>query len=155
MAYNIVDLIGKLISIEERIANLYKQIKNNKTLPLTLQILARALYKEEERHINYYHQLRDELKGIKLSDFEVDIYDKVSFLVDSFKNTIIIPELTRPIDLINFALDFESKYMAVLIDIRGRTIKNEKDLNTDQYKYISCFIKEKKGHIKNIEQLKY
>jgi hypothetical protein len=155
MAYNIVDLIYKLIRIEEKVAGLYKGVRDNRNVPVTLQILARALYKEEERHIKYFQHLQEELKGVYLSDFDVGVYDKVSSLVDSFRNTIIYPEVVKTADLINFSLDFESKYLAVLIDIRGRMVKSEKDLDTEKYKYISSFIKEKKGHINNIEHLKY
>lgn len=155
MSYSIIDLISKLIRIEEKVASLYRGVRDDRKSSVTLQILARALYREEERHIKYYQQLREELNKVFLSDFEVGVYDKVSFLVDSFRNTILFPEVVKTADLINFALDFENKYLAVLIDIRGRMVKSEKDLNTDQYKYISLFIKEKKGHIKNIEHLKF
>jgi hypothetical protein len=153
MSYNIVDLIDKLIQIEDKIAGLYNEIKSNKSLPVTLQILAKALYREEGRHVRYYKELKLVLNNLTLSEFDISIYDKVSFLIDSFKNTIYSPEFFKPTDLINFALDIENKYLAVLIDIRGRMVKSEKDLNTDEYRYISSFIKEKKGHIRSIEHL--
>ncbi|WP_026895947.1 hypothetical protein [Clostridiisalibacter paucivorans] len=151
MAYTIIDIIDKLISIEKKSKQLYitaiKKIEDNSRI----KIIFRILLKEEDRHIEYYNNLKKSLEDKAIEPINFYSYDKISHLANKFKNDMYLPNFKDIKDLIIYALDFEKANLALLMDIKGRLVLSKTDTDSIQYKIISQIVEEEKKHVKNLE----
>ncbi|WP_333861382.1 ferritin family protein [Clostridium sp.] len=147
MSYKIFDLIQSLIDIENISLKLYSKIERNfKNESPKISILAKTIAKQEQKHIEYYENLSQSLKG-KLDDsIDFYFYDKISGLLFEFKKNIKIPKVNTPRSLVEFAIEFERNNVALLLNIQGRLLQNINDINNRIYKVISIIIKEEKEH---------
>lgn len=152
MAYTVIDIMKKLSYIEEKAYLIYRELVYQSDNIPKLKILASVLAKEEKRHIEYYKTLIEKLENKPVHEIDIDIYDKVSFLLDSFKSKITNPQTLKVGDLVEYSLDFERKNLAVLLDIQGRLVRSEADTETITYKTLIDIIKQEKTHIINLEK---
>lgn len=150
MSYNILDVLDKLIFIQKEIRETYKEIKT-KTKDNKINILSSVLIKEEERHIEYYKKLKEKFTNELDENIDFDIYDKISFLINQFKERLYYKSPNNVRELLEFALECEEQNKALLIDIQGRLVKNKEDSQTIAYKVLSIIIKEEEKHVKNIK----
>lgn len=155
MGYTIYDLIEKLIDIEKSALQLYIKIEEEyRTKSRSISIVTKAIAKQEEKHIEYYEKLKIDLeKDLKNENIEVYLYDKVAKLLIEFKMYIDIPKIDVVQDLIKYSLEFEKNNIALLLDIQGRLLEKEDDVNNNVYKVISNIINEEQGHKKMFETL--
>jgi len=151
MAYTIVDLLDKLIMIEQKGCNLYKNMTFMASEIPKIKTVAEILTKEEERHVAYYQSLKEKALGSPEVEIELDIYDRVSQLLIEFKRKIVLPQMGTVQELLKFALGFEKENVALLLDIQGRLVKKEEDTSSLSYKTISKIIEEEQKHVKNLE----
>lgn len=147
MSYKIFDLIQNLIDIENISLKLYLKIEENfKNKSQEISILAKAIAKQEQKHIEYYENLSQSLKGNLDDSIDFYLYDKISGLLFEFKKNIKIPEVNTPRYLVEFAIEFERNNVALLLNIQGRLLQNINDINNKIYKVLSIIIKEEEEH---------
>lgn len=154
MAYTIFDLIQKLIDIEKDALEIYKKIEEkSQNESKVICIVARAIEKEEQKHIEYYEKLKSDLKEELKESIEFYLYDKVAKLLFEFRSRIQLPQINNVQDLIKYSLEFEKNNIGLLLDIQGRLLEKMDDVNNNIYKVISTIIDEEKKHEKMFEQL--
>lgn len=151
MYYTIKDLIDKLIDIEKEMSKLYLSISNLADKNYTsFKILCSVMSKEEERHIAYFEQIKNNISDEDDVEIDVFTYDKLSQATAEFKNKIDIPNLKNIKQLIEFIVNFEKENEAVLINLRGKLVKKASDMKKDNYKILTILIKEENKHIRSI-----
>lgn len=154
MAYTIFDLIQKLIDIEKDALEIYKKIeKKSKNESQVIGIVARAIEKEEQKHIEYYEKLKSDLNEELNESIDFYLYDRVAKLLFEFRSRIQLPKIDNVQDLIKYSLEFEKNNIGLLLDIQGRLLEKMDDVNNNVYKVISTIIEEEKKHEKMFEQL--
>lgn len=149
MNYTILDILEKLINIEEDALKIYIQIaeaaKNNS---LRISIVAKTIAKQEQKHIEYYKNLMHDLDGKLTETIDFYLYDKAAKLLFEFINNIQLPQINSVKQLLKFALEFERSNIGLLLDIQGRLLGKIDDVDNDIYKVISIIIKEEHEHEK-------
>ncbi len=154
MSYTVKDILERLIDLESEMTVLYNNISNIKTDKSyePFKIMAKVMAKEEGRHAIYFSNLKNNIS--EQDDIEIDVstYDKVSQLMYEFKSKIYAPQIMHISELLKFVLNFEEENVALLIDIRGRLVKKDKDDTKHSYKVLSELIEEEKKHVENLSQ---
>lgn len=154
MAYTIFDLIQKLIDIEKDALEIYKKIEEKaKDESKVICIVARAIEKEEQKHIEYYEKLRNNLREELDEAIDFYLYDRVAKLLFEFRSRMQLPKIDNVQDLIRYSLEFEKNNIGLLLDIQGRLLEKMDDVNNNVYKVITKIIEEEKKHEKMFEQL--
>lgn len=153
MAYNAADLIEKSISISKIKVDIYGKIKNSNLENKSMSILIDILIKDTENTIIYYKKLLTEANETKGEEIDFFVYDKISFLINQFKERIYVPDISNVKDFIVFSLDFEKQSYGLLVDIQGRLVQDDSDTKTKAYKLLSKIIKRKTKLIEIIEKL--
>jgi rubrerythrin len=151
MGYTILDLIEKMILIEEKVCSMYREMAlflKHSGMKVVCEVLAR----EEERHIQYYKVFKGQLLQEDVVEIDFYIYDKVSFLLDSFKYRLEKPKAENTLELIKFALELEKENLALLLDIQGRLVQKEADTKTITYRALNDIIEEERSHVGNLEK---
>ena len=151
MAYNIIDLIDKAIKLAVRRRKIYEKIEKEKCDIPSIEIMSKVLEREIDKTIKYYETLKNEVGIVEFDEIDFYIYDKMSFLIDEFNKKIYFAEINNIKEYLKFSLDLEKDTQSLLIDVQGRFVKNESDLNTKTYKILSKMIKNKD---RNIEVLR-
>lgn len=152
MAYTIVDLLAKLVSIEQNACNMYKNMAfmDTGSFP-AFKTVANILAIEEERHVIVYKKLMDEAGSFSDIELDLSLYDKASELIQEFKKRIAIPVAIDNKSIIEFALEFEKKNLALLLDVRGRWVRKPEDAEGTVYMTLTDLIIEEEKHVKNLE----
>lgn len=154
MNYSLSDIIQKIIDIEKEFFNVYVKIEEQwKNKSPLIYAVTKAIEKQEKKHIEYYEELKKELKGNLNEDIEFYLYDRVAKLFYQFREYIQFPEIKNPQDLIQYAVEFEKNTIGLLLDIRGRLLESIDDVNNNIYRILSIIIKEEEKHEKMFEQL--
>lgn len=152
--YTLSDLLDKLISIEEKGLEIYNIIQvNSQNKSKSIDIIIQVIKKEELKHIKYYKDLKKELENNSDEEIDFYLYDRVVKLLFEFKNQSAIPQIANVQELIKYAFEFEKNNIALLIDIQGRLIQKEDDMNKKVYTIIDEIIKEETKHEKMFENL--
>ncbi|MGO5093770.1 hypothetical protein [Clostridium sp. LCP25S3_F10] len=146
MGYTIIDIIDNLIYIEKKGYNMFKEISKS-CKDSKVSIVAKTIANQENKHIQYYENLKENIETLDKEDIDFFIYDKVSARIQQFKFNMNITEMTNIKELINFSIDFEKENLALLIDIQGQLIRKETDTNMLTYNVIEKIINEEKKHI--------
>ncbi|TCO74773.1 hypothetical protein [Marinisporobacter balticus] len=151
MAYNIIDLMNKIILVAKKRKEMYEKIRFSTSRTMKVSVVATILVKDVQKTIDYYEQLKIE---IEKDEEEIDffIYDKISFLINTFQRRFISPDIQDTEELLKFSLDFEKQVVALYIDIQGRIIQKEEDHKTKTYKILCEIIEKKQNHIKNLQK---
>lgn len=150
MAYNVLDLVDKAINIAEKKKTLYSNF--NSSNDINLKILANVLIKNCDKTIEYYKNFKIVYNNELDEEIDFSIYDRISFLVNEFKGKASIPNIANNKELFTFALNFQKQVLGLYLDIQGRLIKNEKDVQSAAYKVLSDIIEYKKKNIQNLEE---
>ncbi len=149
--YTIIDIIVKLIEIEKKSLELYRLLKNNSNVNQRVRLAAGVFAREEERHINIYEDIKNEISNFEDINIEFDIYDSVSKLILEFKRGLEVYEAQEVKELLINALAFEQKKIALIISIQGLLVRKMEDAQTNSYKALTRIIEEEEEHIKMIE----
>lgn len=153
MAYTMIDVLDKLITIEQNSCILYKNIsKMDNSGHTAFKSAAGVLAAEEERHVEMYKTIRESLKENESLDIEIDfnIYDKASELIIAFKKRMAMPDLSNVNELLKFAFNFEKENISLILDIQGRLVMTDKDSSYINYALLSNIVKEEQKHADNI-----
>ncbi len=149
--YTIIDIIAKLIEIEKKSLELYRLLKNNSNVNQRVRLAAGVFAREEERHINIYENIKNDMSNFEDINIEFDIYDSVSKLILEFKRGLEVYEAQEVKELLINALAFEQKKIALIISIQGLLVRKMEDAQTNSYKALTRIIEEEEEHIKMIE----
>lgn len=131
--------------------NMYKQTAATKGIYPSIKTVALVLAREEEKHVESHNNLKESLKDKELDEIDFDVYDKVSGLISEFQSRIIMPNIYNVKDLVLAALVLESQYLALLVDIQGRMVKNKEDVERLSYKVLEGLLEDEKKRINNLK----
>ncbi|MCT4509673.1 MAG: hypothetical protein N4A48_13125 [Tepidibacter sp.] len=152
MAYNNIDLIDKMIYIEQKRKEIYIQIANENFQNKLISIIVKTLLKNLDRNLTYYTKEKEYIEQENLSEvINFLLYDKILFLINKFKKRLAKPDITNVKSLLKFSISWENQVYALLIDIQGRVIEKEEDIGTNTYILLTKLIKEKEEYIKSLE----
>ena len=84
MAYNIIDLLNKAISISIRKKEIYENIKQKKYDIPSMEIIPKILIKKIDNTIEYYGALKKEIGDESFEEIDIRIYDRISFLIKKY-----------------------------------------------------------------------
>lgn len=149
--YTIIDLLGKLIVIEQKGYEMYRLISMMTDIDENIKVVARILASEEKKHAQTYKKLKDKVEKDEVPPIDFSIYDQASNLISSFRYPISghIKDIEQ---LLHFALDFEEQGISLVISIQGLLIRQSGDTSSVTYEVLSQIIQEEKKHIDNIER---
>lgn len=152
LAYNNIDLIDKMIYIGQKRKEIYIQIANDNSQNKSINITIKTLLKNLDRNLIYYTKEKEYIEQ-KNSLEEIDflLYDKILFLINKFKVRLVKPNVENVKSLLKFSISLENQVYALLIDIQGRVIEKEEDMETNTYIFLTKLIKEKEEYIKSLE----
>lgn len=151
MSYTAIDLLDKVIYISEKKKAICSAFMNEKSRNNNARMVMNIFIKNLDKSIQYYKNLKEEIKDSPLEEIDFVIYDKISFLMDAFNRKEIATESMSAKDILECCLNFQKDTLALYIDIQGRLIKNEDDIKTNTYKIIKDMISEKEKYIKDLE----
>lgn len=153
MAYNVIDLINKSIDMEERRKKLYENIGKQQKEHSSIKIMSKVLIKNIDNTIKHYKDLNRELKNIELEEIDFWTYDKISFLINQYNKKQYAVSFDNVGDYIKFSLNLEKDMYSLLIDIKGRFVKDTKDTYTKTYEILSDIISNRVKHIETLEKI--
>lgn len=151
MAYTVLDLLDKIIYVEEKKKNIcgtgLEKIKDD----TRIYILVKVLMKNLNDSIEFHKELKEEVKKTEMEEIDFIIYDKVSFLIDEFSNKVIAPDNFNIKSIFKCCLDFQNNILSLYIYIQGKIVQREEDVGTSTYKVLNTMIVEKKKEVKELE----
>lgn len=130
---------------------MYKQIAATKGVYPSIKTVALVLAREEEKHVESHNNLKESLKDKELDEIDFDVYDKVSGLISEFQSRIMMSTIYNVKELVLAALVLESQYLALLVDIQGRMVKNKEDVERISYKVLESLLEDEKKRINNLK----
>lgn len=154
MSYTVIDLLDKIINIAESKKNNYSSYLKDKKENSKDYFLVKVINKNIDKSIDYYKKLRNEVYAIDTEEIDFSTYDKISFLINEFKNSNICEDLKdkNSTKLENSYLNFQKEVLALNLSIAGRLVKNEKDTKTKAYETFQNLIEQKRKNIIEIEK---
>lgn len=152
MGYTIVDIMNKLLGIEESGKSFYLELAAKESRNIKLASVARILAKEEERHIALYLDLLHTPQPVEDMEISFDVYDRAVKLLSEFSRFSKSPKAQDAKELINWALSFERENLALVLSIRGLLVRTAEDTQSHAYNILSEVIREEEKHISNLEQ---
>lgn len=150
--YTILDILDKLIDIEKRAYDFYREIAEKESFEQPIKTMAKVLAREEKRHIKIYEDMKEELKDKKEIDIDFEQYDQIYKVLSTFIRRLINIDIENTDELLKYALDFEKENLALVIRIQGILVRNLEDENSKPYVVLSKLIQEETKHIENIER---
>lgn len=148
--YTIIDLLDKVIAIEEKGYEMYTLISKLEGIDANIKVVARILAAEEKRHAQVYRDIKAKAEQGDTPSIDFGTYDKASNLFNNFKYPVT-SHLKDIDELLHFALDFEEQGISLVMSIRGLLIQESTDSATVTYEVLSQVIEEEEKHIENIE----
>jgi hypothetical protein len=152
MGYNIMDLISKGRDIAVRRKFIFENIGKENLDNSSVKIISRVLIKEVENTIQYYERLEREASNEDFEEIDLVTYNKISFLINEFNKKVCAPKISNVSEYLKFSLDLERDTYALLIDVRGRLIRNASDAHTMTYYILSDIINNIAIHIATLEK---
>ncbi|AKL95973.1 hypothetical protein CACET_c25280 [Clostridium aceticum] len=150
MGYTIIDVLDKLIKVEENGHNMYAAIGAKDSIDVKTKLVLRVFEKEQNKHIVIYKKLREQAAKKNLEEIDFDIYDKVSNLISKFIYSY--PENIVDVkDLLRFFFNLEKEKLALTISIQGLLVRRLKDMDSHAYNALTEIIKEKEKYVGDIQ----
>lgn len=158
MSYNIIDIIDKVININEYRINIYEEYLeeiNLGQLPYKARymIIIKAILKSMIKENDYYKALKKKKLNLKNEDINILVYDKISFFMEEFKNNVDACSCSELNELIPCFIDMEKKVLALLLNIQGRLVVEKKDTETLAYLILGEMIEERRKAIEKLYKL--
>lgn len=147
MAYTVIDILDKVIFTTEKKKKSCDEVLKDLDVNSSTHILLRVLTQNLGKSIKYYEKLKLEFKNSPEEEIDFVIYDKISFLINEFNHKVIVPENMDVKNILKCCLEFQNDELALYIDIQGRIVRNEKDVETNTYKILQSMILEKQRYI--------
>ena len=150
MLYTIIDILDKIIGVEEKGREIYLQLAEESKDNVKLASVARILALEEQRHIEIYTNMKKKYQDAAPS-IEFDVYDRVSKLIIDFFKTSYKLDSQNVNELLKAALSFENENLALIIAIRDFVGANGINGENTVYEILSSIIDEEQKHVSNLE----
>ncbi len=149
--YTILDIIDKIIEIEEKSLELYKMLQKSPNISERVRLATGVFVREEERHIEVCEKIKREISDLEDIHIDFDIYDTISKVIIEFRRGLTYSEADDVKQLLISALKFEQKNLALVIRIQGLLVRKKEDTETNSYKALTRIIHEEEEHIEMIE----
>lgn len=153
MAYNIIDILEKTITIANKRKNIYLNVYYKGEESIKFQLAKNILVKSVEKEIRYYETLKRELQYKDLEDIDFDIYDKISFLMNQFNEKLKCEEIDSIKKIFDWTVSLHKDVLALYVSIQGRLVRNQKYAETLTYEILSNVLAEKRKTIGEFERL--
>lgn len=148
--YNILDILDKLIVIEEKGYHMYHSITLREDVNERVKVVARILTDQETKHMRLYKQIKAITEAGDLPSIDFDIYDQASQLLFNFIHPTLL-HITDIQQLLQFALDYEKQNLALVMSIQGLLVRGLGGSSSVTYNVLTKIIEEEKKHIRDIE----
>lgn len=152
MAYNIVDLIERIIDTSNKILMLYQDNSKNKIDENFSNIIIKVFIKHQNEKISYYKSLQEKLKKEKINEIHCFTYDKIASLIGQFNNKVQFSPYKNMKELMENILNIDKDVRALYIDIRGRLMENKQYCNTE-YNVLTDIIHLEEKYLADLERL--
>lgn len=146
MAYNIIDILDKTISIAIKRKELYLHVDYKGKDKENFELIKRVLIKSIDKEVNYYQDLKENLKNEELEDINFKIYDKISFLMNQFSNRIHCKDIDSIAMLIEHTLSLHKDIFALYISIQGKLVLAEKGSKNFAYEVLTEVLSKREYH---------
>ena len=151
--YTIIDLIDKLVKIDEEQYNLYLTISENLEVKNSLKIMAEVFFKEEKKHLHIFEELKENSSTFSDIDIDLATYDRSVELIYGFSKIKSEISILNVNELFTSALIFEKENLSLLLIVQGLLVKLYKDVESRNYIILSEIIKEEQKHIDLIDTI--
>ena len=151
LGYNIIDILDKLIVIEQKGHTIYKAISQKENVDEKIKVVARILADQETRHMASYKRIRKlTAEEGEMPAIDFDIYDQASQLISGYMSppSVHMADIQQ---LLKFALDFEKQGLALLMRIQGLLVRGKESEGSINYSVLTEIIEEEKKHINDLE----
>lgn len=147
--YDIKDILQKGIYISEKKRQLYLDIlKNEKELKMI--IIINTMIRGVNRDILNYRRLIASVGDI-VESIDFDIYDMMASRINQFMRTIVAPEVHSIKELLEFSIGMEQAVYALLVDIQGRLVRNDQNVESSvTYLVLAEMILDKENTIRKL-----
>ncbi|MCQ2968782.1 MAG: hypothetical protein MJ191_01425 [Clostridium sp.] len=153
MAYNVIDIIDKAITVDNKNKEFINNEAKRKSEDKVIQLMNKVMTDQLDISIRYYDGLKMKLQGKELSDIDFMTYDKISFLVNEFIMKIHFPKMDNVIDYIKFMYELSKERYSLFVDIQGRLVNNTGDTSSEIYIILTEIIDNINEQIKKIEEI--
>lgn len=152
MGYNIIDIINKAISIEnKRKSKIKSAIAENQVVP-AVKLVSKILCDEIDKTIRYHEKLKEEIKNIEIEEIDIRTYDKMSFLINEFNNRESAIDVNNVRNYLKSELNLAKNKYSLFIDLQGRLVNNTCSTDTKTYKILSKIITNISNQISTIQK---
>lgn len=103
--------------------------------------------------ISYYKDIKREISNCEVEEIDFRTYDKISFLITEFYNSMFIPNTKTPKEYLKHALNIAVDELALFIDIQGRIVNNSRNTYKITYEVLSKIILRLEKQVENIDKL--
>lgn len=148
MAYTMVDLLDKLIYIEEQGYEMFMNIAETHKENEKVRTLVKVFAHEEKRHAATYEALKNNIKDVITQELDITLYNKAVKFIYEFSKKERKPKMENIQDVLEYCLDYEKENLALVTIVQG-TLFNEKD--TESQQIFARIIAEEKKHVRNIK----
>ncbi|HHT98077.1 MAG TPA: hypothetical protein GXZ90_09325 [Clostridiales bacterium] len=148
--YTILDILDKLIVIEEKGYKMYDTIYLREDIDEKIKLVAKILAAQELKHIQLYKRIKKTTEEGELPSIDFDIYDQASQLLSNFLHPVLL-DVENIKELLRFSLDYEKQNLALIITIQGLLVRGLDGSNSVTYNVLGEIIEEQQKHIQNIE----
>lgn len=152
MSYTIIDILDKIIIIEEFISEIYVELGKSEEIGVNLRTVANIFALEEKRHAETYTRIKERIYYENNIEIDFDLYDKASKVINDFKSKINKPNINNLNEILEFMIQIEKENVALIIRIRDILITSLEKENTLIYKVLDELLVEELKHIENLEQ---
>lgn len=153
MAYNIIDILDKTIIIAEKIKELYSGIDYKGEDKVKFELVRKVLIKNEKKEIKYYEDLKKGLENKNLEEIKFDIYDKIAFLMNEFKDRSMCENADNINKILHCIISLHKDIFALFLSVQGKLVRNEKDSETLTYEILTNILNRKRKTIEDFERL--
>jgi len=152
MGYTAIDIIDKAINIENKRKIINKNIVAKNQVSPAIKLISKVLCTKIDEIIKYYEELKEEIKDTELEEIDVRTYDKMSFLMNEFNESVFAPKVTNVREYLECSLELANNKYSLFIDMQGRLFNNTSDTNTKTYEILSKIIINISNQITTIEK---
>ncbi|MFD3158160.1 hypothetical protein ACFIJ5_15110 [Haloimpatiens sp. FM7330] len=153
MAYNIVDIIDRVMCICEKRLKVYLDIKRNQIENTTMKLVTNVFINQEKNKIKYYEKFKSEIVIRELREIDFHIYDKISSLMTQFNYRINCTDISSVDKIVHCSLEMDKDILALFIDIRGRLVVKKEDSESLEYEILTNIIEKQEKYIKDLEKM--
>ncbi len=149
--YDIRDVLRKAIDIALRKREMFEKLKEDAG-DMRVRMQIGVFIKAMDADIHYYENVIKNISDAMAEGIDFGVYDKISFLVNQFTRTIVPPKLGDPKTMMKYFIEQEKAAYALLVDIQGRMVTDERIASSIAYYVLLEAIEDKSKKIADLEK---